>query len=476
MYQTYCILVKFLRRLFNASWLSLIAASCVICATAANDLPDIGASSDNALNQQQEQQLGQQIMQQIRRFDDLMTDPLLIDYINDLGYHLVSHHPDRLEQPFEFFIVSEPHINAFALPGGYIGLHSGLILSATRESELAAVMGHEIAHVSQRHLSRRIQRQQSLQVPTLLAMIGSILIAATSPQAGMAAISATQAASIQSILSHTRENEREADRIGIQILANSQFEPKAMAGFFETLAAQYQYSQQIPEFLSSHPVTSKRIAEARHLERQLPPIVVREQKAFDLFQERLYFLLNQLGKPAQKPETTTKAAANYRQQLNAIRQNNTKVALANCGEYTHDPLEIWFEISCAEFDHQRQHYQAALQRLTELAERYPGRLSIQWQQALSLFELERYSQATVLLKQVLLNRPSFMPAYALLSKAYTGNNQPLESLETDAQYHMQLGNFDRAETSLLLAMKETSSDPLAHHRVKARLKKVRDRL
>jgi len=160
--------------------------------------------------------------------------------------------------------VLENDINAFAGPGGYIGVNSGLILMTEAESELASVIAHEIGHVTQRHLFRAAEAAGRLSIPTMAATLAAILLGTQSPAMGQAAIMAIQAGSVQFQINFTRENEEEADRVGMQTLANSQFDPRSMPTFFERLQQSTRYyGQNIPEFLRTHPVTASRISDTR---------------------------------------------------------------------------------------------------------------------------------------------------------------------------------------------------------------------
>jgi len=198
-----------------------------------NELPDIGSSINKILPLNLEQQLGDYYMKVLRQQLPVINDPQIRNYINELGFRLVSSNEDTKDRQFYFFVINDPTINAFAMPGGYIGINSGLIQNAESESELAGVMAHEIAHVTQRHLARRLEQQQQISIPTLLATLGSVLVMTKNSQAGMAALTGIQAGASQVMINHTRTNESEADRIGIVTLANAGFEPSGMASFLK---------------------------------------------------------------------------------------------------------------------------------------------------------------------------------------------------------------------------------------------------
>ncbi len=235
-------------------------------------LPEIGDAAGGLLSAQLEQRIGVTFMRQVRAAMPLVDDALINVYVDGLGQRLGRNSSDSA-RGFSFFVVVDPTLNAFAGPGGNIGVHSGLILTTETEDELASVLGHEIAHVTQRHLPRAFEHQQRMTVPTIAAMLGAIILGAYGGgDAGVAAITAVQAGAVQNQIDFTRHNESEADRIGIQTLARAGFDARAMADFFGRMQQSGRYSagQQLPEFLRTHPVTLDRIAESRDRARQMP--------------------------------------------------------------------------------------------------------------------------------------------------------------------------------------------------------------
>ncbi|WP_416351209.1 M48 family metalloprotease, partial [Alteromonas sp. 14N.309.X.WAT.G.H12] len=251
-----------------------------------NALPEIGVVASDTLSLDKEMLIGDAVMRQMRGQAPLIKDPVLDEYLQDLGNRLVVQ-ADNAKFPFEFFWVNNNAINAFAFFGGHIGVHSGLIHSAKTESELAAVLAHENSHVTQRHLARSMQAQQRAAPIALASMLGGILLAMADPQAGIATISAGQATSSQMQINYTRSNEQEADRIGISMLARAGFDPKGAASFFSTLAAQYRMVSKPPEILQSHPLTENRIAEARARIKDFPDVNLPPSLSFQLAKARI---------------------------------------------------------------------------------------------------------------------------------------------------------------------------------------------
>ncbi len=258
------------------------------------NLPSLGTTADSSLSPSQERALGAKIMTQVRNDPTFMTDPVISEYLNTLGYRLVSAAKTYTYQ-FFFFPIRDPSLNAFALPGGYISMHTGTIIAARNESELAAVLSHEIGHVAQRHIARMIESQRS----NLPLTIGSLLLAILAARAGgnsgghaAAAIAmGSQAAMVQSYLNFSQDAEREADRIGLQTLYNAGFDPKGMSGFFERLQASNRlYESAAPAYLSTHPLTITRLSEMGERAKQLPSQIHHDSLEFKLVQMRARIL------------------------------------------------------------------------------------------------------------------------------------------------------------------------------------------
>jgi predicted Zn-dependent protease len=234
--------------------------------TQAPRLPDLGDESEAGVTPAQERKLGESVVAQIRASGGYLDDPEVNDYLNELGNRLVSAGADRFD--FEFFAVPDPSINAFALPGGFVGVNTGLVLLAQSESELASVLAHEITHVTQRHYTRSLAGQQRSLLYSLAALAVAIAASrsgsSSAGQATSAAVASAQALAIQTQLNYTREHEYEADRIGYQRLVRAGFDPTSMATFMDRLQKSNRFADgNAPSYLRSHPITYERVAEAQ---------------------------------------------------------------------------------------------------------------------------------------------------------------------------------------------------------------------
>jgi beta-barrel assembly-enhancing protease len=253
------------RRLLAA----LITAGLAFAAPAQDDirLPDLGSSANALISPQEAQDYGASMLRQMRALNMVLDDPLLDDYINDLGYRLVAN-CDKPKDHFAFFIVKDPEINAFAAPGGYIAVNSGLITITQNESELAGVIAHEIGHITQNHLQRAFEDSKKDAPLMALVLLGAIAAGASSHSgdAPMAVLAGGQGLIAQKSINFTRKDEIEADRAGIQTLANAGFDPNAMAAFFqrmEDVMSANSGGESVPSFLQTHPVTTERISDAK---------------------------------------------------------------------------------------------------------------------------------------------------------------------------------------------------------------------
>ncbi|MDQ2068431.1 beta-barrel assembly-enhancing protease [Natronospira bacteriovora] len=281
----------------SLGWLAL-AGPTVAQGFDTNRLPDLGDASSTVFSPSEQASIGRDIVRQIRASGAILEDPDLEEYIQGLGQHLAAH-SSRPGDHFDFFIIRSPAINAFALPGGYIGINAGLILAADNESELAGVVAHEIAHVTQRHIARQIDAMRGTGLAALGAMLGAILIAANTghADAAMATAISAQALTLQRQINFTRAHEYEADRIGIKMMAEAGFDPEGMATFFEKLQRRTQYSagQGVPEYLRTHPLTTARITEARNRARDLRSEDHESSRRFYLMRERLNAMISASG-------------------------------------------------------------------------------------------------------------------------------------------------------------------------------------
>ena len=448
------------------------------------DLPDFGDSSGSLISPTQELEFGEAFMRSIRAQATLVTDPDLTQYIRRLGEKLVAN-SDAPNYPFTFFIVQDPSINAFAGPGGYIGIHTGLILAARNESELAGVMAHEIAHVTQRHLLRAYEAANQLSLPTAAATIAAILLGvATNSDAGIAAASAIQAGSIQYQLNFTRANEKEADRIGIQTLGRSGIDPFGMPSFFERLyqSTRLYGAANIPEFLSTHPVTTDRIAESMQRAEQQGRGKELDSLEFQLERARLAVLLaddantvlEEYKSLAAKPQAGPAdhyglALANWRNGANDIARSQLRKLMKN------DPDRILYRTTLAQVLQDSGQQAEALALYQDTLNLYPGDLVVGQYYAAALLLAGKAEQARDLAREMVRDEQGRTAAvYQLWAKAASVSGPPWETNRASAELYYLNGDVPLAVDQLEQALRHSDVSRYDQERIQARLGEFRE--
>jgi predicted Zn-dependent protease len=273
----------------RAFGISLIAFGSLVFAdnSPRDNLPDLGDVTASRYSAQQEHDLGRMWLKMFRNSVKTVNDPLMQDYVEGLLYRLASH-SELKDRRLETVIVDNATINAFAVPGGVIGVHNGIFLYTDNEAQLAGVLAHEIAHLSQRHFSRSMDNAKQSTIPTLAGLLAGVVLAATTgADAGIAAITATQAAALDSQLRFSRQHEQEADRLGMETLSKANMDPNGIPSMFVNMNANRRYARsKPPEFLLTHPLTDSRISDSANRARQYPRQVYTDNLNFQLMRMR----------------------------------------------------------------------------------------------------------------------------------------------------------------------------------------------
>ena len=459
---------------------TLVVALLVSNIALADELPDLGDVSQSALSPVQERKLGEGIMAQIRSNPAYLDDPEVTDYLNTLGYRLVANSPDPAG-PFEFFAIADSSINAFALPGGFVGVHSGLLLSAQSESELASVLSHEIAHVTQRHIARLIAAQQRVGLATMAALAVAILAARSNTQVSAAAIAAAQAGAIQSQLNFTREHEREADRIGLQIMEKSGFDVHAMPTFFERLQkATRVYETGAPSYLRTHPLTFERIADIQGRIQDVPFRQVPDSLEFQLVRARLSA---DDGNARAAVANFDRMIAEHKFGTEAATRYGLVVALLRAGDKARarkemavlqglkakspmmDALAAQTLIAVGEIEKGLASYREAL-RVN------PNRRALIYGYADALITANKAAEAVQFLNGRLDGRGGDPQIYEFQARAYTVMGKRLLQHRAVAEVYALRGNFPAAIEQLQIAQKAGDGDFYQKSSVEARLKEL----
>ncbi len=450
-------------------------------ADVADQLPDMGTSAGSTLSIGQEMQMGDFYVRQLRGSAPLINDPLLTQYINNMGMRLVSH-ANSVKTPFHFFLINNDEINAFAFFGGNVVLHSALFRYADNESQLASVMAHEISHVTQRHLARAMEDQKKNAPLTWVGALGSILLAMASPQAGMAALTGTLAGTQQGVISFTQQNEQEADRIGIQVLQRSGFDPQAMPTFLEKLLDQARYSTRPPEILLTHPLPESRLADARNRANQMRPIVVQSSEDFYMAKARTLGMYNSgrnqltsdLLDAWSKGNIREQHAAIYGRALQAMDAKNWDEARKQLQPLlSAQPANPWYLDLATDIDLGQNKATEAINRLKNA----PGlKLNpvLQLNLANAYFQGGQPAQAATILNRYTFSHPDDSNGWDLLAQTEAAMGNRDQELAARAEVMALGGRLDQAISLLSSASAQVKLGSLQQARYDARIDQFRE--
>ena len=462
-------------------YLVLLLVWLVPTAARTDTLPSLGDPSQTVLSPAQERQLGESIMRQIRAAKEYVDEPEITDYINGLGYRLVAVSPDA-QQRFEFFVIEDNTINAFALPGGFIGVHTGLIRAAETESEVASVLAHETAHVTQRHIARLFQQQQQAGLASLAAIAVAILAARASPDLAAAAMAGAQYATLQTGLNFTRENEREADRIGVQILEKSGFDPRAMPAFFDRLQRAYRvYDTNAPAYVRTHPLTYERIADVQGRVDALPYRQVPDSPEFQFLRARLQQeqyaprdAVAHFENILDEKRTINESAARYALVLALLRTQDFQRARAQAERLQADvPNSAMVATLMGRVRTQSGDLKGALQTYAEAVERFPRYRALYYDRARLLLDTKQPAAALNTLGQVMRFSPPDARLYRMQAEAYARLGQKLQEHRAQAEAYLLMGSLPAAIEQLQMGLHAGDGDYYQQSSAEARLRELR---
>jgi predicted Zn-dependent protease len=451
----------------------------------AEGLPDLGESAQSDLSPQMERRIGESIMRDIRLHDpSYLDDPEIAGYINQLGGRLAAASPES-RQDFEFFVVRDSTLNAFAMPGGFIGVNTGLILAAQSESELAGVLAHEISHVTQRHLARLLGKQSQAQMAQWLAIAVAILAARSNSQVSEAAIAAGTAAGIQTQLNYTRDFEREADRLGIQIIERAGFDVRGMASFFERMQKFGRlYENNAPGYLRTHPLTTERISDMENRALLAQYRQVPDSLEFQLVRAKLKAQLNSPRDAVTEFETQLRekkyvsaAAAHYGMATAQLRARNPSGAEREVGELRRLKVASpMVETLAADARRTQGDLDGALRILREAHVRYPQSRSLTYGLLDALLADRQPQEALKIAGAELQLHPSDAALHGLQAQSYAALGKRLQQHRAQAELYVLRGQLSPAIQQLELAQKAGDGDFYEHSQVDARLRELRARL
>jgi predicted Zn-dependent protease len=466
-----------------AAWLAAWVVLGIVLPLAGNgqvQLPDFGDPSATVLSPADEREIGKLFMREVRAQLVVVDDPEVEEYIQSLGYRLVSGGTQG-DTGFYFFVVADGAINAFAAPGGYIGVNSGLFIGAQSESELASVVAHEISHVTQHHIARAIALQDRSRWTNILGMLAAIAVGAADAQAGAAAAAAVSAAGVQQQLNFTRANEKEADRVGIAMLANSGYDPRAMPIFFERLQTASRYYSRPPEFLSTHPVTTNRISDSRSRAEQYPYKQFIDSDSFGLVRMKLHVitakdpkhLLADIESKLPNANEKQRRTLLYGKALVLAKMEKNEEALAVFKKLVEmEPDRVSFRVALAKTELRAGDPDVALALFDDTYSLFPDNRQVvrgyvdallrQGQSKRALLVIEDYSRINALDAAM----------YRLAAEAYQQSDRVIDSRMAMAEHYYLTGELGAAINQLQLAQRDSSGDYYRNSRIEARLQEL----
>ena len=441
---------------------------------AETQLPDIGGSGYSIISLQQEYNLGRAWARMLRGSAKIYEDALVSQYVEDLTWSLVTH-SQLTDRRLEILVLDNPSINAFAAPGGIIGVHTGLILTAKNEGQLASVLAHELAHLSQRHFAAQLEEQRQNRPFFLLSMLGSLLVAAADPEAGMVALQSTMASSASSKLSFSRQNEREADYLGMQTLTSAGYSPYAMAEMFNQLQEAARFSRVPPEFLLTHPVTQSRVSDALNRAEQFKN---KEQRLnsfhFNIIRARVQAhyakdktqLLEKYEALKQKASTDDLL---YAIAFTAIQNKKFDSAKQEMESFSPQfKKRLSARLLKTELLMAQEKYRDAVAEFKKLRGLYPDNHAVSYLYPESLLHIGQPAKASQIYEALLENQPDDSRAWYLLAESYGLEGNIVGVHEARIEYFLLTANVDRALKQVDYALRDPQLSPHEKARLEQR--------
>lgn len=465
---------------------TLLVALCLITSStnthALDNLPDLGNASTPILTPIEEIELGRSILGEVEKSLILSKDSIVNAYLASVGYRIIATF-SHSQNHFRFFTIVDPNINAFALPGGYIGVNTGLILASESESELAGVIAHEVAHVKQRHIARMYEHMGRVKLSTIAGLIASVVLATQNPEAGTGAMAATLAGSQQAMINFTREHEREADFIGINAMASAGYDPMGMPSFFNRMQQDTRfYGRWIPKYLLTHPLSTERLMVSKSRAAQFPYKQIPDSRMFHLVRARVYVASAKTPQEATRYFEQALEKGTYRSKVGTLY--GLVLALIGEGKFKQatpvseqlleiHPNEPLFQLVKAQLKMSQDDPNGALDYLRESLTTNPKNYALTTTLAEWLIRQEQNAEAIRLIKRQIHFHPSNAELYGLLSTAYAKNNNPAQAHLAQAQALKIFGDFRSALTQLQIASKLNNISEREKRQIEAEISEIK---
>jgi predicted Zn-dependent protease len=446
----------------------------------------MGASANAILSRAEEAEYAKALVMQMRAYEVLNEDPLINAFFEDMGFRLASH-SERPDKAFTFVVLDQPVVNAFAAPGGVIALYSGLILTADDENEVAGVLAHEIAHITQLHLYRALENQQAMTIPIALAMLALVLVGGGSGEAIQTAVMGGQAAAMQAQIFFTRQNEYEADRIGISTLSRAGYNPAGMGEFFEKMGRVTRaMGEGPPEYLRTHPVSVSRIAEAENRAQNMPVPEPADGRDFYLVQARLRAMTSKTPDEALEWFKHRMDRADISQAESDALFYGKVIALQKKGDYDEArkllqslidrEYHIAYDLQMADLDLESGNNNKAIDQLAGLYNSFPGNHAISMQYAQALLkesDTKQAATAAIVLRKQLLTHPNDPRLYELYARSANIAGDSVKAREAIAESYYLRGGIHEAAMQLQSLANEDDLNYYQRARITARITELR---
>jgi predicted Zn-dependent protease len=464
---------------------AFLACTLALPPVAADELPELGDAASNDLSLSTEKKIGQQIMHEIRwREPSYLDDADVEAYLNQLGGQLaaVSNDPGF---GFYFFPINDPNINAFAMPGGYIGVHTGLIVSAQTESELAGVLGHEISHVTQRHIARQVFQSKQIGMASMVAMALALLAARSSGQMAGAAIATTQAGAISAQLAFSRDFEREADRQGFDILRKAGFDVRGMGVFFERLQKSVRlYENNATAYLRTHPLSGERLTDMQNREQAVPYRQVADSVDFQLVRAKVRAMQ---GRPVDAVKDMAGLLRERKFASEAAIRYGLAFALYRNRDWPGAEREIetirGLRVSAPMLEHLRADIRMAqgdavggLSIYRDAMVRFPLNQGLLYGYGAALLSVRRYDEALRFIEARLGNTPDDVRLHKMRAESYAGLGKQAMQHRALAEVFSLQGQTAGAVEQLQQAQKAGDGNFFEMSSIDARLRELKQRL
>ncbi len=459
-----------------------LALTCSGPIALADNLPDLGDPSKTKFTTYEEQQMAKDFLIMIRASGRIIDDPVDNQYLSDLGKRLVQNSPSP-NKHFAFYWFASRAINAFAGPDGNIFMHTQLFLATSNEDEFAGVMAHEIGHVVQGHLARGIAEQKTLKMGALAGLLAALAIGMVAPNAAAGAVTAAMAGAEQQMLNYSRAHEKEADRVGIKILAKTGFNPWGMPSFFKRMLQDERLYQKIPALLNDHPLTQERISDTENRASQYPKKYNKSPLQYYLIKERIrvqtfgnqHKLLNRYQHIINNKTYNNKTAIQYGYGLSLMLNHKSEKAIkifeALDQQY---PKKIIFKLAIADAADELHQFKRSISILKKLHQSYPDNYAIMAYYADTLLKSQRPQQALNLMQDYALSNPNHPVLYGTLARAQAKTERVAQAYQTRANYLLTIGQDADAMDQLKMALTMPKIDRDTKERVQAQLKQLRE--